>query len=176
MSGAEGHVLFFAYGANVHPGWLRRRVPAARLQGPAFLPGYRLAFRKRGRDGAARSDACPSTEPGAALPGALYELPAGALERLGAAGAGYDVDEVEVLTASGPRRALVFRAAPAELAPDLLPWDWYVALIRRGAELLELPAGHQRWLASVPVQVDADEARSGAARRVLAADEAAEQG
>lgn len=175
MSGTGGRVLYFAYGANVHPGWLRRRVPEAQLRGAACLPGHRLAFRKRGRDGAARSDACPSAEAGAVLPGALYELPAGALERLGAAGAGYEVDEVEVVTTSGACRARVFRAAPGELGEGLLPWDWYVALIRRGAELLGLPAGHQEWLASVPVQVDADEARSRAARAVLSAEAAEPQ-
>lgn len=170
MSGTGDRVLFFAYGANVHPGWLRRRVPEARLLGAAALPGHRLAFRKRGRDGAARSDACPSSAPGALLPGALYELPTSALQRLGAAGAGYEVVAAEVLTASGPRPAALFRAAPAEVDDSLLPWDWYVALLRRGAELLDLPAAHQRWLASVPVQVDADEDRAGAARSVLAAD------
>lgn len=170
MSGPGERVLFFAYGANVHPGWLQRRVPEARLLGAAAWPGHRLAFRKRGRDGAARSDACPSTEPDALLPGALYELPAAALQRLGAAGAGYEVLEAEVVTRAGSRRALAFRAAPAELDEGLLPWDWYVALLRRGAELLDLPAEHQRWLALAPVQVDADEERAGVARRVLAAD------
>lgn len=170
MSAADELVLFFAYGANVHPRWLQRRVPEARLLGAAALPGRRLAFRKRGRDGAARSDACPSSEPGAMLPGALYELPAGALQRLGAAGAGYQVDEAQVVTPSGPRRAFVFSARPAEVEEGLLPWDWYVALLRRGAELLDLPAEHLRWLASVPVQVDADEDRAGVAQRVLAAD------
>lgn len=170
MSGPGDCVLFFAYGANVHPGWLRRRVPGARLLGAAALPGHRLAFRKRGRDGAARSDVRPDSEPGAMLPGALYELPAEALQRLGAAGAGYLVEEADVVTPEGPRRAMLFRAAPAELDDSLLPWDWYLALLRRGAELLDLPAGHQRWLASVPVQVDADEDRAGAAWQVLAAD------
>lgn len=168
MSGA-GRTLYFAYGANVHPGWLRRRVPAAELLGPAVLPGYRLDFRKRGRDGAARSDACPSREPGAALPGALYALPAGELDRLGAAGAGYRAEQVEVDTPSGPRRALTFRALASEVEPGLLPWDWYVALLLRGAELLDLPAAHRQWLAAVRVQVDKDEQRAQAARTVLAA-------
>jgi hypothetical protein len=167
VSAAAGRTLYFAYGANVHPGWLQRRVPAAELLGPASLPGYRLDFRKRGRDGAARSDARPSAAPGAALPGALYALPAGQLERLGAAGAGYRSEEVEVDTPAGRRRALTFRALPGEVASGLLPWDWYVALIRRGAELLGLPAAHREWLAGVAVQVDCDERRRQAAEAVL---------
>ena len=169
MKGATGRALYFAYGANVHPGWLRRRVPGAELVGPASLHGYRLAFRKRGRDGAARSDACPSADPGAALPGALYALPSGQLERLGAAGAGYRVAEVELDTPAGPCRALTFIASPGEVASGLLPWDWYVALIRRGAELVGLPAVHRQWLDAVVVQADPDEGRARGAREVLAA-------
>lgn len=161
-------VAYFAYGANVHPGWLRRRVPEAELHGAALLPGYRLVFRKRGRDGAARSDACPSTTPGDALPGALYWLPPESLERLGAAGAGYRSAEVVVRTVEGEVHARTWLAEPTEHAERLLPWDWYVELIRAGAELLELPAAHRRWLQGVPVTRDPDRTRAATAHQVIA--------
>ncbi len=166
---AATRVAYFAYGANVHPGWLHRRVPEAQLHGAALLPGHRLVFRKRGRDGAARSDACPSTAPGDALPGALYWLPPGSLERLGAAGAGYRSAEVMVTVAEGEIRARTWIADATEQAEGLLPWDWYVELIRAGAELLELPAEHRRWLQGVPVARDPDRERAAVARRVIAA-------
>ena len=167
MSAAAEPVIYFAYGANIHPGWLRRRVPEARLIGAGILPGYQLAFRKRGRDGAARSDACPSAEPGAALPGALYSFPAGALARLGAAGAGYRAEQVVVETAAGRRQAVTWRADPAELVAGLRPWDWYLALIRSGAEMLRLPEAHLRWLEQVPVAVDPDLERAAQAWAVI---------
>lgn len=167
MSRTAETVIYFAYGANVHPGWLRRRVPEAKLIGAGLLPGYKLAFRKRGRDGAARSDACPSAEPGAVLPGALYALPAGALARLGAAGAGYHAEQVVVDTASGPREAVTWRADPAELDAGLRPWDWYVALIRAGAVMLGLPEAHLRWLERAQVAADPDRERAARARAVI---------
>jgi hypothetical protein len=165
--GAE-RVLYFAYGANVHPGWLRRRIPDAELLGAAELRGYRLAFRKRGRDGAARSDACPGG-PGDALPGALYAVRAEALQQLGAAGAGYRMEEVTVMTAVGARRALTWRAEDAALAEGLLPWDWYLQLIRAGAETVGLPEAHQRWLASVACAADESSEQARAAYEVLGA-------
>lgn len=168
MSEARGSVLYFAYGANVHPEWLRRRIPDAELLGAAELRGFRLAFRKRGRDGAARSDACPA-DPGDTLPGALYAVRAEALQQLGAAGAGYRVEEVTVMTALGARNALTWRAEDTELAAGLLPWDWYLALIRAGAERLGLAEGHQRWLASVPYATDVDSDQARAARAILSA-------
>ena len=169
MSGAEERIHYFAYGANVHPGWLKRRIPTAQLVGAGLLPGYCLAFRKRGRDGAARSDACASDEPGAMLPGAVYLLREQELAQLGAAGAGYRTKAVRVMVAGEPLRATTWIAAPAEIATDLLPWDWYVALIRAGAELLALPVTHRRWLDAVQTAADPDPDRVALARAVIAA-------
>jgi hypothetical protein len=167
----DSGVLYFAYGANVHPGWLRRRIPGAALVGAAALPGHRLAFRKRGRDGAARSDACPSDAQGAALPGALYRLQPEDLQRLGAAGAGSRAEQVQVSSAGGAVTAVTWRADPSEIVDGLLPWDWYVALIRAGAVMLGLPEAHLAWLDAQPTAVDADAGRIALARAVIAAGE-----
>jgi gamma-glutamylcyclotransferase len=172
VTSSDGRLAYFAYGANVHPGWLRRRIPDAALVGAGVLQGYSMAFRKRGRDGAARSDAFPSDAPAAALPGALYLLRASDLDRLGAAGAGYRATRVDVAGASGKFNAVMWVADTAEIATGLVPWDWYVALIRAGAALLDLPAGHRRWLASVPTAADPDAARVALAHAVIAADTA----
>ena len=167
MSRMPGRIVYFAFGANVHPGWLRRRVPRAQLLGIGVLPGHRLAFRKRGRDGAARSDACPDAA--ARLPGVLYALDAPDLALLGAAGAGYRPAEVVIDTAQGACEAICWRAEPSAIEEGLLPWDWYVALIRAGASLLGLPGEHVRWLDSVPVAADPDPERAALARAVIAA-------
>jgi hypothetical protein len=169
MSAAGERVLYFAYGANVHPGWLRRRIPDAELVGAATLPGHRLAFRKRGRDGAARSDAQPSDTPGDVLPGVLYAVRRDALDQLGAAGAGYRMTEVEVLLAGARKRAFTWRAEDSAVATGLEPLDWYLELIRTGAAMVGLPAAHQQWLASVQVRVDRDSKQSRVARTLLAA-------
>jgi gamma-glutamylcyclotransferase (GGCT)/AIG2-like uncharacterized protein YtfP len=39
-------MLYFAYGANLHRGGMKRRCPAARPLGAAVLQGYRLCFRR----------------------------------------------------------------------------------------------------------------------------------
>jgi gamma-glutamylcyclotransferase len=169
VSPSDGRLPYFAYGANVHPGWLRRRIPDAELAGPGVLQGYSMAFRKRGRDGAARSDAFPSDDPAAALPGALYLLRAPDLGRLDAAGAGYRATRVEVAGASGVFDAVMLVADPTEIATGLVPWEWYVALIRAGAALLDLPAAHRRWLEAVPTTPDPDARRAALAHAVIAA-------
>lgn len=164
---AGSDLPYFAYGANVHPGWLRRRVPSADVLGPATLPRHRIAFHKRGRDGAGKSNAWYTGDANDLLPGVLYRLPAHAFQRLGAAGAGYVAAEVTVRTPSGPVTALTWRADPAEIQEGLRPWDWYVALICAGAALHGLPEAHRRWLASVAFDVDPDAERAAAAFSVI---------
>jgi gamma-glutamylcyclotransferase len=169
VTGDRRRVAYFAYGANIHPDWLRRRIPDARLLGAAALRGYRLAFRKRGRDGAARSDACPSGDPVDRLPGALYSITARDLDLLGAAGAGYRQLEVVVESEQGSVEAVAWVAEPGEIAEGLLPWDWYLALIRAGARQLSLDEAHRRWLETVPSRPDPDADRAAPALAVLAA-------
>lgn len=162
-------LAYFAYGANLHPGWIRRRIPAAVVAGAGVLPGHRIAFRKRGRDGAGRSDAWHTGDLADQLPGALYRLPAGDLERLGAAAAGYHADEVQIDTGTGRVTALTWRANADQLGADLLPWDWYLALIVAGAAIHQLPADYRRWLAAVPVAEDPDRARAEMAFSIIGA-------
>jgi hypothetical protein len=69
--------------------------------------------------------------------------------------------------AEGPLTALTWRADATQVEAGLRPWDWYVALIRAGAELHGLPEAHRRWLAAVPTQVDPDADRAAQARAVL---------
>jgi gamma-glutamylcyclotransferase len=169
VTGADARVLYFAYGANVHPGWLRQRVPTAVPLGAAQLPGYRLEFHKRGRDGAGRSNAWRTGAAGDCLHGALYRLAADDLQRLGAAGAGYHLEELPVRTAAGPVTALAWCADLDHIEQGLRPWDWYVALLRAGAALHGLPAPYQHWLASVPVIEDPDRERVARALDVISA-------
>lgn len=167
MTRAGERVAYFAYGANLHPGWLRRRVPGAEPAGAGVLPGHRIAFRKRGLDGAGRSDAWHTGEPGDQLPGGLYTLPARDFHRMGAAGGGYHPDEVIVETGAGRIAALTWRADADALATGLSPWDWYLALIVAGAAIHGLPEDYRRWLAGVPVVEDPDRARAAVAYAVI---------
>ena len=158
-------ITYFAYGSNLHPGWLARRVPSARVVGSAWLPDHGLEFRKRGRDGSAKSDAVPRS--GSQLPGALYAMHSSDLGRLGAAEGGYLRVELAVRTGDGPREAFAYMAREEHHVSGLPPWDWYVGLIIAGAELHDLPETHRTWLASVRALPDPDPERAALARAVL---------
>jgi gamma-glutamylcyclotransferase len=162
-----GSVPYFAYGANIHPGWIGRRVPTLTRLGAGLLAGHRLDFHKRGRDGSGKSNAWRTGDAADRLPGALYRLPVQYLEQLGAAASGYHVEEVLVDSAAGPLTALMWRANEEEIEDGLRPWGWYVALIRAGAAMHDLPESHIRWLGTVPVIQDPDQTRAGIALAIL---------
>jgi gamma-glutamylcyclotransferase len=165
----DGSVVYFAYGANLHPGWLRRRVRSAAVIGAAELPGHRIEFRKRGRDDSGKSDACPTGLATDRLAGALYRLSRGDLQRLGAAEAGYYLDEITVESAEGALAAVTWRADPAQLVAGLPPWNWYLALLRAGAAIHGLPESYRHWLESVVSVPDPDGDRAAIALEVIAA-------
>lgn len=160
--------FYFAYGSNLHPQWLRRRVPSAVIIGPATLPGHALEFRKRGRDGSAKCTAIASGSARGALPGALYSLREDDLGLLGAAEGGYRRQQVRVGTTAGPVLAWTWYAEAEQLADGLAPWDWYLGLVLAGADYHRLPYEHRRRLAAVRALPDPDESRARLARAILA--------
>jgi len=47
-------MLYAAYGSNLHPVRLRKRVPSAELMGFAVVANWELRFHKRGSDGSGK--------------------------------------------------------------------------------------------------------------------------
>ena len=60
-------MLHFAYGSNMSVPMMRRRCPAARLEGRALLPGYRVIITREGY-------ASILSAPGACVHGVLWRL------------------------------------------------------------------------------------------------------
>ena len=56
--------------------------------------------------------------------------------------------------------ALAFLAEPDWIDGDLLPYDWYVAIIAGGARIQGLPAAYQARLRTVQTMVDRDRQRA----------------
>jgi hypothetical protein len=68
-------VICVAYGSNLHPVRLRKRVPSCRKLGTVRLEGYKLAFHKRSRDGSGKGNALKTGDPRDVLLGVAYSIP-----------------------------------------------------------------------------------------------------
>jgi gamma-glutamylcyclotransferase len=155
-------LLYFAYGSNMLQVRLRARVPGAQLHGTALLNGHTLRWHKRGRDGSGKCDIVPCDDKAAVVHGVLWAIPPDEQPALDAAeglGRGYDILPVTVMCKGRPLPAFAYRAT--ELEPDLLPFDWYHAMVLAGADEQGLPSPYIQALRRVPTQADPDRARHG---------------
>lgn len=117
--------------------------PEARFVGVARLDGFALAFRRRSiRWGGGAADILPA--PGQTVWGALYELPAGALEALDVkegAGFAYRRRDVEVECEGRRLRAITYEVIEKEPA-DVPPTPEYLALVLAAGRDRGLPADY----------------------------------
>ena len=155
---------YFAYGSNLHPERLRRRIPGAELIGAGRLQDYRLEFHKRSWvDGSGKCDVVPAS--GETVYGALFRLPDSGRERLAkfeGVGQGYEENEHRIESDSGEVVAFLYRAQPQAIDGDLKPFDWYKALVLVGVRFHSFPASYGAAVEAVPEMVDPDPERAAA--------------
>jgi gamma-glutamylcyclotransferase len=135
----------FAYGSNLASAEMMAWCPDARFAGVARLPDRRLELRRRSlRWGGGAADIVPA--PGEEVWGALYELPAGTLDRLDAKeGEGWAYRRVGVEVEAGRRRVAAEAYEVADREPvEVPPTPEYAALLVRGARERGLP---EEWVA-----------------------------
>lgn len=147
---------YAAYGSNLHPQRLSRRLASARLLGTAFLPEWSLRFHKRSVDASAK---CSISRGSDGVHFTIFEISQTdrqALDRIEGVGSGYDVINLDM-----PDFGQCFSYAASETHIDeaLDPYDWYLALVLIGARALEFPRGYVKGIAAVPACRDPDRTR-----------------
>ncbi len=142
--------LYFAYGANMDPDNLARRVGIKLDKGwAARLNGWRLAFNKLEADGSLVASLVESE--GCYTYGVVYRLPQQALPRLDEyeeAPAHYRRTTlwVEPLGRQARQAALVYLGQPKWTVEEGRPEPGYLQLLVRGATYHGLPADYVEWL------------------------------
>ena len=159
-----------AYGSNLHPFRMVQRVRSAKPIGVVPMPGKRLAFHKRSRDGSGK---CLFFEPGGAheiMYGVVYEFDAaekGELDALEGLGNGYNEQLVAVPLNGKTYQAYVYVAASTHIDASLVPYDWYKEMVLLGARYHGLPAEYVAKIEAVASVVDPNPERAEKNERVL---------
>lgn len=143
--------LYFAYGSNLLFSRMRDRVPSARLLERARLPGVRLVFDKRGRDGSGKANLREAH--GSSVWGVLYAIEPAGWEALDRHEGGYARVAVEAVGEEGELHAAATYVAQVFTA-DAVPFDWYQKLVIEGAREHGLPPAYLAALESVPRRPD----------------------
>jgi hypothetical protein len=129
------------------------------------LPGWRLAFHKRGSDGSAKCDLAPA--PSATAYGAVYALSPverPILDMFEGVGRGYEVRRLE-LDGLGP--VFTYLAQPEYVDEALAPFDWYHRFVLEGARHHGFPSPYVEAIDEVEVLADPDPKRRASAAAVL---------
>lgn len=153
-------MYYFAYGSNLYEPRMRARVPSTAMFETARLPGYELAFRKRGADGSMKCDLDPAAPE--TVWGVLYRIDPDELALLDAVeGEGYERIEVTVAPSGGEAMvdAITYRARP-EWIDDGRPFDWYRDLVVEGARRHGLPEPYVAAIEALDADPDPDPGRA----------------
>lgn len=137
-----GDTWYFAYGSNLHVDQKELRTGTIRRAEPARLPGYRLAFNKRGSGGRCLANICP--DPEREVWGVAYLCSAAALREMdrfeGVAAGHYARSSVRVVVRSGELLdALTYVAGSKHLCAEGLPAADYLHRISPALVIMACP-------------------------------------
>lgn len=130
----ENPLYYLAYGSNLHPVRLGKRVPSAKLLDTVELSGYEIRFHKRSKDGSGKCNLFYTGNSRDKVHAAVYKIPAlerGELDKAEGLGCGYEEKEITVEVNGEPLR--VFTYVATDIKEDLQPYHWYRELVIEGA-------------------------------------------
>lgn len=155
---------YAAFGSNLHPGRLTRRLPGAELLGPGFVADRSLRFFKKSVDGSGK---CCLLAPGDGVHVAVYSFDDASkalLDDIEGVGRGYELATLDV---PGFGDCYTYAADPDYVDPNLLPYDWYRDLVVVGCRRLGFPHEYVRRIETQACIPDPDEARAAANRSLV---------
>jgi hypothetical protein len=162
-------VHYLAYGSNLHPLRLGARIDAPRVIGVVELPGYCLAFHKRGMDGSGKCLFYDEVDRTQRVYGVLYAIEGRLAADLDALeGPGYRRQHLSVAVAGRTYAPYLYAAAPEHRDPGLVPYHWYKGLVLAGARYHGLPADYLAAIDAIPSLPDPNPGRSRDNERLLA--------
>lgn len=143
-------VKVFAYGSNMCTQRMRGRISSVEPLGRAKLLTKRLVCNKRSNDGSAKANLEDAAD---TVWGVLYEIDSAELGKLDECEGGYERECLGVLTDHDSLvRAYVYISS--KLTSDHRPYDWYKALMIRGALEHELPSFYIELLKQIESKPD----------------------
>lgn len=146
-------MLYAAYGSNLHPLRLGRRLATARLLGTAFVANWSLRFHKRSVDGSGK---CSIQRGSSGVHFAVYDISQGdkrVLDSIEGLGSGYSEISIDI-PGFGP--CFSYTASDTHIDDSLIPYDWYRQLVLAGAQAHGFPEPYVEKVRSTAARRDPD--------------------
>lgn len=155
-------MTYFSYGSNMSVPRLGARIRGFHRLGVCRLERHDLRFHKIGHDGSAKCDAFYTGQEEDFVLGVLYRIDPhdkAVLDRFEGLGCGYEVTDVQLLSAIDEQVAFTYVAT--HISDDLAPFSWYLRHVIEGAEAAALPAAYIDRIRRTECLKDPDEEREG---------------
>jgi len=153
-------ILYFAYGSNTLTTRLQRRCNTAQFYSLAVAQGYRVTFDKKSKDSSGKANIAACDTKGSTA-GVLFEISKAELEQLDRAeGPGYAIQDefpITCLETGNQLKACTYVAK--EVAADLKPFDWYLALIVAGLSSHRIDQSYVQGMGAMDFVVDTNQNR-----------------
>jgi gamma-glutamylcyclotransferase len=156
-------LLYFAYGSNLHPNWLRSRTPSAEILGTVICPNLNLHFHKGGVDDSGKCNIIHSDSADDVIHGAVYQFDAHEKDVLDAAEAGYEEESMDL----GEFKNVLVYIAKDGIDDGLQPYSWYQDIVIAGAHLQGFPQDYIAHIQSFTATNDPDQERETRHRSIV---------
>lgn len=154
---------YLAYGSNLHPLRLKKRVYSAEAIGPVELAGRALHFNKYSNDGSAKCSMSHTDHHAGSLWGVLYSLhysEVHLLDSVEGLGSGYAKTSVMASHGGVDIPAFTYIVEDSHKHESLAPYDWYHRIVLHGARYFGFPDDYIAAIESVPTLPDEHPERS----------------
>jgi gamma-glutamylcyclotransferase len=166
---------YFAYGSNMLEARFkhRSRAPSASCIGVGMLRGYQLRFQKKGKDGSAKCNALETGNLDDVVYGVVFLVAEREMLLLDKEEdierGGYSRKEVNIEMLNDFRKLMVacYFANQNFIDNNILPFEWYKALVVAGAKEHNLPEEYIQVLSQYPGVYDSDKERAKKALELL---------
>lgn len=156
-------LLYFAYGSNLHPNWLRSRTPSAEILGTASVQNLNLHFHKGGVDSSGKCNIVRSDSADDVIHGAVYQFDASEKGVLDVAEEGYRHERMNV----GEYDDVLVYIAQDGIDNTLSPYSWYRDIVVAGAQYHAFPEVYIAYIKSFKAIVDPDQERERRHRSIV---------
>lgn len=151
---------YLAYGSNLHPLRLRRRIPSATLIGTTVITNSRLVFHKHGADDSGKCTILNDTDEHSVVHAVVYTINADESILLDKVeGTGYSRQQMTCNVNGNKYSVFCYVALPQAINPSLRPFYWYRELVLTGARYHRFPENYIARLAEIDAIPDQDTQR-----------------
>ena len=158
-------LFYFAYGSNLYPNRLHKRVPSATFVTNLSLKSWKLYFHKKGDDESAKCNIVKTDSSKDIVYGVIYRINADEKGKLDRVEDGYNPGKIQIDKFDD---VLVYMAKKEKIDDSLLPYTWYKDIVIAGAAFHNFPEGYIAFINSFNAVIDPDQERERRERLIIA--------